>query len=125
MIRRLYTSSKSTGGETPGPVRPLIRVSLPRVSGCVVALITLCWAQEPSNPYDTPEGVEQGAALFQTHCSYCHGARGEGGRGADLTTGQYRHGGLGANLDTTHRKGIHGTQNAPRAPPGDEEGKER
>jgi putative heme-binding domain-containing protein len=54
--------------------------------------------------------VEQGTALFQTHCSYCHRARGEGGRGADLTTGQYRHGGSDANLFTTVRNGIPGTE---------------
>jgi cytochrome c oxidase cbb3-type subunit 3 len=75
--------------------------------GC---LVTLCWAQEPNNPFDTPEGIAQGAALFQTHCSYCHGARGEGGRGADLTNGQYRHGGSYANLFTSVRNGIPGTE---------------
>jgi len=53
---------------------------------------------------------QQGAALFQLHCSYCHGARGEGGRGADLTTGQYRHGGSDAELYSTVRHGIPGTE---------------
>jgi putative heme-binding domain-containing protein len=68
-------------------------------------------AQEPrSNPFDTPEGAAQGGALFQTHCTYCHGARGEGGRGADLTTGQYRRGGSDANLYNTIRNGIPGTE---------------
>jgi len=75
--------------------------------GCLVAL---CRAQEQTNPFDTPEGIAQGAALFQTHCSYCHGARGEGGRGADLTNGQYRHGGSDANLFTSVRNGIPGTE---------------
>jgi putative heme-binding domain-containing protein len=68
------------------------------------------WAQQQRNPFDTAEGLEQGIALFQTHCSYCHGARGEGGRGADLTTGQYRHGGTDANLFATVRNGIPGTE---------------
>src|SRR5262249_54494980 len=53
---------------------------------------------------------QQGAALFQLHCSYCHGARGEGGRGADLTTGQYRHGGSDVELYSTVRHGIPGTE---------------
>jgi cytochrome c oxidase cbb3-type subunit III len=75
--------------------------------GC---LVTQCWAQDQSNPFDTHEGIAQGAALFQTHCSYCHGARGEGGRGADLTNGQYRHGGSDANLYTSVRNGIPGTE---------------
>src|SRR5262245_10476443 len=67
-------------------------------------------AQNQANPFDTSEGAAQGAALFQTHCTYCHGARGEGGRGADLTTGQYRHGGSDANLYNTIRNGIPGTE---------------
>jgi cytochrome c oxidase cbb3-type subunit III len=72
--------------------------------------MALGWAQAQTNPFDTPEGVEQGATLFQTHCSYCHGARGEGGRGADLTTGQYRRGGSDASLFTSVRNGIPGTE---------------
>jgi cytochrome c oxidase cbb3-type subunit 3 len=83
------------------------------IIGCVMS----AWAQDqataPSNPFDTPEGVTQGGALFQTHCSYCHGARGEGGRGADLTNGQYRHGGSDANLFTSVRNGIPGTEMPP------------
>ncbi len=74
---------------------------------CTVGLAA--WAQ-PRNPFDTPEGQAQGRALFQTHCSYCHGARGEGGRGADLTTGHYRRGGEDANLFATVRNGIPGTE---------------
>jgi len=83
-------------------MRPLLIVI-----GC---LASLCRAQEQTNPFDTPDSVAQGAALFQTHCSYCHGARGEGGRGADLTIGQYRHGGSDANLFTSVRNGIPGTE---------------
>jgi putative heme-binding domain-containing protein len=86
---------------------------LMRVSCCLVAALTLCWAQEQRNLFDTAEGLEQGGALFQTHCSYCHGARGEGGRGADLTTGQYRHGGTDAGLFTSVRNGIPGTEMPP------------
>src|ERR671922_3117313 len=45
------------------------------------------------NPFETEADIQQGAALFQTHCSYCHGVRGEGGRGADLTAGGELQGG--------------------------------
>ena len=38
-----------------------------------------------TNPFNTDADVQQGAGLFQLHCSYCHGSHGEGGRGADLT----------------------------------------
>jgi putative heme-binding domain-containing protein len=62
------------------------------------------------NTFDTPEGRQQGAALFQTHCAYCHGARGEGGRGADLTSGTYKHGGSERELYASIRNGIPGTE---------------
>src|SRR5690348_920426 len=52
----------------------------------------------------------QGAALFQTHCTYCHGARGQGGRGSDLTTGQYKYGGSDASMYATIRNGVRGTE---------------
>ena len=60
-----------------------------------------------------PPDVELGGRLFQTHCSYCHGAQGEGGRGADLTTGQYRFGGSAAELFYTIRNGIEGSEMGP------------
>lgn len=94
-------------------MRPLLRVTC-----CLVAFSAPAWAQAQTspaapaqiNPFDTPEGAEQGRALFQIHCSYCHGARGEGGRGADLTSGEYRQGDSDANLFTTVREGIPGTE---------------
>jgi putative heme-binding domain-containing protein len=81
-----------------------------------VALLLLslplwCTAQQPpGNPFDNPAGRAQGAALFQTNCAVCHGARGEGGRGADLTTGTYKHGGSDSQLFTNIRNGIPGTE---------------
>jgi putative heme-binding domain-containing protein len=56
------------------------------------------------------DDVEAGRKLFATHCSYCHGARGEGGRGADLTAGQYRYGGSDAALFASIRNGIPGSE---------------
>jgi putative heme-binding domain-containing protein len=77
---------------------------------CICAAIG--WGQDPArtNPFDNAEGAAQGKALFQLHCSYCHGANGEGGRGADLTTGRYRRGGSDANLYISIRNGIPGTE---------------
>src|SRR5438270_10242246 len=79
---------------------------------CLAIFLAIAAGQEAArtNPFDTSDGVAQGKALFQIHCSYCHGANGEGGRGADLTTGQYRHGGSDANLYSTVRNGIPGTE---------------
>ena len=62
------------------------------------------------NPFETEAGIQQGAALFQTHCSYCHGAHGEGGRGADLTAGEYRMGGSDRELFKTIRIGVPGSE---------------
>jgi cytochrome c oxidase cbb3-type subunit III len=79
--------------------------------GFSVLLTGTAGAQDSrTNPFDTPEGAVQGRALFQTHCTYCHGARGEGGRGADLTAGQYRYGNTDASLYNTIRNGIPGTE---------------
>jgi putative heme-binding domain-containing protein len=95
--------------------------------GCCVALLTVALrAQAPTsqnlnlppalpetNPFSSDADVQQGSALFQVHCTYCHGAGGEGGRGADLTAGIYRHGGKDPELYTTIRHGIPGTEMAP------------
>jgi putative heme-binding domain-containing protein len=66
-----------------------------------------------TNPFSSEADIQQGAALFQTHCAVCHGANGEGGRGIDLTAGLYRRGGKDADLYTSIRFGISGTDMAP------------
>ena len=48
--------------------------------------------------------------LYQANCSYCHGARGEGGRGPDLTVGRYKRGGSDPELFSTIRNGVPGTE---------------
>jgi cytochrome c oxidase cbb3-type subunit III len=83
-------------------MRPLIRI------GCLFALIAPSWAQ--TNPLNTSAAELEGGSLFQIHCSYCHGAKGEGGRGPDLTSGIYRRGGTDEILFATVRNGIPGTE---------------
>jgi cytochrome c oxidase cbb3-type subunit III len=63
-----------------------------------------------TNPFNTEADIQQGAAFFQIQCTYCHGARGEGGRGADLTAGVYRMGGSDPELFKTVRSGVPGTE---------------
>src|SRR5689334_21757440 len=63
-----------------------------------------------TNPFNTDADIQQGAAIFQPHCSYCHGSHGEGGRGADLTAGVYKQGGSDPELFKTIRTGIPGTE---------------
>jgi putative heme-binding domain-containing protein len=65
------------------------------------------------NPFESAQDVETGGRLFQTHCSYCHGAGGEGGRGADLTVGKYRMGGTDPELYNTIRNGVPGSEMGP------------
>ena len=83
-----------------------------RLPAFVIATAGLLYSQQPPDSFDSPQNVEQGKGLFQTHCSYCHGAHGEGGRGADLTSGIYRHGGSDAELFATIRNGLPGTMPA-------------
>lgn len=65
------------------------------------------------NPFESPQDVQKGHGLFQTYCSYCHGAFGEGGRGADLSSGVYRRGGSDGELFQTIRDGIPGSEMGP------------
>jgi cytochrome c oxidase cbb3-type subunit III len=63
-----------------------------------------------ANPFTSPADVQEGNALFLRHCAVCHGAQGEGGRGADLTAGIYRHGSSDLDLFRTVRGGVPGTE---------------
>ena len=86
---------------------------------CAVSMTTALWAQAQTqeipetNPFSSEADIQQGAALFQTHCSYCHGSFGEGGRGADLTAGIYRRGGSDAQLYASVRFGVPGSEMGP------------
>ena len=66
-----------------------------------------------TNPFSSDADIREGEALFQKHCSYCHGSFGEGGRGADLTAGIYRRGGKDSELYQSVRNGIPGSEMAP------------
>ena len=84
---------------------------------CAVLIAADARAQTPAipdtNPFSSEGDVQQGAALFQTHCSYCHGSFGEGGRGADLTAGIYRRGGRDPELYNSIRYGVPGSEMGP------------
>jgi len=58
-----------------------------------------------------PAIAKEGASLFRANCSPCHGlnARG-GGRGPDLTSGRWTHGGSDAEIFHTISEGVPGTQ---------------
>jgi putative heme-binding domain-containing protein len=75
---------------------------------CAVALA----AQEPEqavNPRTSPEDIAAGAKTFHSHCSPCHGLRGEGGLGPNLANGRFYHGSSDLDLLNNISNGIPGT----------------
>jgi putative heme-binding domain-containing protein len=63
-----------------------------------------------ANPYTSPADVALGRRLYAGRCGHCHGQDGEGGRGAVLNSGQFRHGGTDRELFATIRNGIPNTE---------------
>jgi putative heme-binding domain-containing protein len=63
-----------------------------------------------TNPYSSAADVETGRRLFQGRCGHCHGQAGEGGRGAVLNTGRFRHGSSDRELFLIIRNGIPNTE---------------
>ena len=57
----------------------------------------------------TPDGLAQGERLFGSQCAYCHGPRGDGGRGANLAVPRLRHAADDAALVQAISRGIPGT----------------
>ncbi len=87
-------------------MRPFRLVSL-------LAAVVPCWAQHPIANADAARGKD----LFVRNCSACHGDNAKGGRGPDLTTGVWKHGGADEELIRNITKGIPGTQMPPVAMP--------
>src|SRR5688500_381165 len=86
--------------------------------GCWLILCMTPWiAQDPAvktvpekNPFDSDADAAIGKQYFVGHCAQCHGPEGEGGRGVNLTTGQYRHGSSDRELFQTIKRGIRGSE---------------
>ena len=57
-----------------------------------------------------PDPIAAGRQLFVKNCSACHGDTAKGGRGPDLTTGDWKHGSSTGDLVKNIVKGIPGTQ---------------
>lgn len=79
----------------------------------LAGLLFLCGAmtlsaqqEETENPYTSAEDIALGAEVFRIHCSSCHGGDGSGGKGPDLSRGQFRYGSSDAALYRTIRSGI-------------------
>ena len=62
------------------------------------------------NPLASEADIAIGRQLFLGRCALCHGQDGEGGRGAALNTGQFRHGTSDREMFMTVRNGISNTE---------------
>jgi putative heme-binding domain-containing protein len=62
------------------------------------------------NPLSSEADVALGRQLFVGRCGLCHGLAGEGGRGAPLNTGQFRHGNSDREMFLIVRNGIANTE---------------
>lgn len=52
--------------------------------------------------------VAAGAARFKIYCAECHGREGRGGRGPDLASGRWTHGGSDTDIARSIAKGVAG-----------------
>src|SRR4051812_39826001 len=65
----------------------------------------------PDNPFARdPNAPAAGRALFNSTCAACHGQGATGGRGPDLTSGRFVHGGGDYEIFQTIRGGVAGTE---------------
>jgi putative heme-binding domain-containing protein len=80
----------------------------------VVTCTTQALGQEKEirNPLTgDPSAIKEGSSLFRANCSPCHGLNaGGGGRGPDLRTGLWVHGGSDAAIFHTISEGVPGTE---------------
>ena len=63
-----------------------------------------------TNPYTSPADLDIGRRLYTGRCGHCHGQNGEGGRGAVLNAGRFRHGSSDRELFLIIRNGISNTE---------------
>lgn len=79
-------------------------------------LLLACWlvagqGTEPGpQPKTTPADLAEGARIFGTQCSYCHGPKGEGGQGAVLAVPRLPHAPDDQSLFRVIHEGIPGTR---------------
>jgi alcohol dehydrogenase (cytochrome c) len=77
------------------------------------ALLLCCFVLFPARLLSQHPETNRGRSLFIQKCSACHGDTAKGGRGSDLTSGNWKHGSSDADLIRNILKGIPGTQMPP------------
>jgi len=96
----------------------MLRISL--IGYCLMSCALVLQAQRPAgqsrsnlpdtNPYTSAADLEAGRKVYIGKCGHCHGQNGEGGRGATLNTGQFRHGNSDREIFLIIRNGIPNTE---------------
>src|SRR5688572_17094576 len=84
----------------------MLRDSLIRHSPIVIRQFFLLIALGPASPLTGDDGE----VLYRLHCAACHGARGEGGRGASLAKAKLERASDEKALITLITQGIPGTE---------------
>jgi len=74
------------------------------------AAALLAQQDDVKNPRTSAADAAQGEKTFRSHCSPCHGLKGEGGRGPNLATGIFYHGSTDSDLLRNVSNGIDGTE---------------
>jgi cytochrome c oxidase cbb3-type subunit 3 len=99
-------------------MRPLLLIACCWIA-CVCSVIGQGAARDPrpavpdlpeTNPYSSAADLEIGRRLYLGRCGHCHGQNGEGGRGAVLNAGRFRHGSSDRELFLIIRNGIPNTE---------------
>jgi putative heme-binding domain-containing protein len=89
---------------------------MPVVKTVILVVVALAAgaAQGPkTNPLaGDPKAAEEGRVAFRGSCSLCHGIKGEGGRGSDLTISAYSTGTADGDLYNVIANGVAGTEMA-------------
>jgi alcohol dehydrogenase (cytochrome c) len=83
-------------------------------------LICLCLPALAQNPHSSAPDLAEGARLFATNCTACHGADAKGGRGSNLASGSWKHGSSAAEIAKNIHDGIPGTEMPAFPLPGDQ-----
>ena len=77
----------------------------------VSILLAATVSAQPSNPFaNDAQAAGVGKGVFRIYCAPCHGIRGQGGRGPDLTRGVFNSGEHDAGLFHTISTGVAGTE---------------
>jgi len=68
-------------------------------------------AQAPTEGlFNARVDAEAGRKIWAANCAICHGMDGKGGRGPELTSGKFRHGGTDDDLYRAMKNGLPGTE---------------